>query len=240
MKTKRVAVLGAGIMGSSSALFLARKGAQVTLIDALSKPFSGASRWNEGKIHLGYLYAADPSLKTARALLPGGIAFKRLTEELIGAPLEPVTTADDDIYLVHRDSIIDSDAMQRYFGAVSALVRDHPGANDYLVDACGSASRPVSRGELDGLVDTRSVVAGFRVVERSVWTGWVADRYVEALLAEPRIELILATQVTGVRPAGSSVDGRWHVEAEPSLAGSFDFVITHFGRGDRRSMQQWG
>ena len=231
MKTKQVAVLGAGIMGSSLALFLARRGAQVTLIDALSKPFSGASRWNEGKIHLGYLYAADLSLKTARALLPGGIAFKRLTEELIRMPLEPVTTAEDDVYLVHRDSIVAYDAMGRYFEAVSSLVRDHPAANDYLVDASASTSRPMLRGELEGIADTRSVVAGFRVVERSVWTGWVADRYVDALLAEPRIELMLNTQVSSVRPAGTSADGSWRVEAEPSLAASFDFVINALWEG---------
>jgi len=218
-------------MGSSLALFLARQGAQVTLIDAALKPFSGASRWNEGKVHLGYLYAADPSLKTARALLPGGIAFKQLTEELIGLPLEPVTTVEDDIYLVHRDSIIAPDVMQRHFEAVSALVRENPAASDYLVDASGSASRPLSRGELDELADTRTVVAGFRVVERSVWTGWVADRYVDALLAEPRIELMPATQVSGVRPAGTSVDGSWHVEAEPSLPASFDFVVNALWEG---------
>ncbi len=54
-----VAVLGAGILGSSVALFLARRGALVTLFDARDRPFEGASRWNEGKIHLGYIYAAD-------------------------------------------------------------------------------------------------------------------------------------------------------------------------------------
>jgi glycine/D-amino acid oxidase-like deaminating enzyme len=227
----RVAVLGAGIMGSSLALFLARRGAQVTLIDAAPKPFCAASRWNEGKVHLGYLYAADPSLKTARALLPGGIAFKLLTEELIGLPLDPVTTAEDDIYLVHRDSIIASNVMQRHFDAVSALVREHPGATDYLVDTSESAVRPLSRSELDQLTDTRDVVAGFRVVERSVWTNWVADRYVDALYAESRIELSLSTRVTGVKPATTSVDGQWHVVADPGLAASFDFVVNALWEG---------
>src|SRR6187551_2219154 len=127
-ENRRVAILGAGIMGASLALFLARRGFDVCLFDRESAPLAGASRWNEGKVHLGYLYAADPSLKTARALLPGGLAFKRLTEELIGMPLGPVTTAEDDIYLVHRDSIIAPDVMQHYFEAVSALVRDHPAA----------------------------------------------------------------------------------------------------------------
>ena len=70
-KSITVAVLGAGIMGVTTAMFLARKGVHVTLIDAAARPFDGASRWNEGKIHLGHLYAADPGLQTARRLLPG-------------------------------------------------------------------------------------------------------------------------------------------------------------------------
>ena len=57
-------------MGSSVALLLGRRGVQVTVFDQAPLPFAGASRWNEGKIHLGYLYAADPSLETARRVLP--------------------------------------------------------------------------------------------------------------------------------------------------------------------------
>ena len=59
------------------------------MFDKAPLPLRGASRWNEGKIHLGYLYAADPSLETARRVLPGGLAFRRLVESLIGCPLEP-------------------------------------------------------------------------------------------------------------------------------------------------------
>ena len=81
---RHVAVLGAGIMGSATALLLARGGARVVLFDRAPRPFAGASRWNEGKIHLGHLYAADPSLQTARCVLPGGLAFKPLKRPLIG------------------------------------------------------------------------------------------------------------------------------------------------------------
>src|SRR3989338_8897695 len=105
INTPRIAVLGSGIMGSSTALFLARRGAAVALFDAANKPFSAASRWNEGKIHLGFLYSADRSLHTARRILPGGLAFKPLLENLIGCSLDSVTTSTDDIYLCHRMSV---------------------------------------------------------------------------------------------------------------------------------------
>ena len=87
-----VAVLGAGILGSSVALFLARRGALVTLFDAKDRPFEGASRWNEGNIHLGYIYAADQTGSTARQLLPGALTFRSLAERLIGRSLQSATT----------------------------------------------------------------------------------------------------------------------------------------------------
>ncbi len=229
--SKRVAVLGAGIMGSSMALFLAREGVEVTLIDAAAQPFSGASRWNEGKIHLGYLYSADPSLETARALLPGGLAFKDLIQELIGSSLDGVTTAEDDLYLVHRDSVVDVTDMRSYFEAVAELVRSHPDAPNYLVDVSRSRIEPLSRQELALLADTRQVVAGFRVPEHSVSTRWVADRYVDALSTEPRIELCMGMRVVGIVPERNSVQGRWRIEAEPSHSGSFDLVINTLWEG---------
>jgi len=54
-KNSRIAVLGAGVMGCSTAIFLARKGFQVSIFDKEKQPFSAASRWNEGKIHLGFI-----------------------------------------------------------------------------------------------------------------------------------------------------------------------------------------
>src|SRR6266851_3747048 len=109
-RSHHVAVLGAGIMGSTTALMLAQKGVSTTLFDAADEPMFRASRWNEGKIHLGFLYAADPSLQTARRLLPGGLAFKGLVERLIGSSLDQQTTPEGEIFLVHDSSIVSADA----------------------------------------------------------------------------------------------------------------------------------
>ena len=87
----------------SLALFLARRGFEVCLFDRETAPLAGASRWNEGKIHLGYLYGADPSLETARRVIPGGLNFGPLISELVGADISPHVTEQDDIYLVHRE-----------------------------------------------------------------------------------------------------------------------------------------
>src|SRR5690606_34430140 len=97
-----------------------------------SAPMAGASRWNEGKIHLGYLYGADPTLGTARHVLPGGLVFGRLVSDLVGEDVTGHATTSDDIYLVHEDSVVGIDALGRHFAAVSALVRSHPDAALYL------------------------------------------------------------------------------------------------------------
>jgi glycine/D-amino acid oxidase-like deaminating enzyme len=106
-----VAVLGAGIMGCSAALSPRTAGRRVTLLDAAPQPCAGASRWNEGKIHLGYLYAADPSLATRACVLDGGVAFKPLIERLIGHIGRRRDLTVDDVYLVHRRSVVDADAV---------------------------------------------------------------------------------------------------------------------------------
>src|SRR5687768_10172304 len=114
-KQKRVAVLGAGIMGTSVAIFLARRGFDVSLFDKKSEPLSCASRWNEGKIHLGYLYGADASLRTARHILPGGLVFGKLMSELIESDITPYVTQHDDLYLVHRHSVVDAERLRATF-----------------------------------------------------------------------------------------------------------------------------
>src|SRR5215510_446097 len=124
--TMRVAVLGAGIMGSCLALQLARRGAEVVVVDGADRPLAGASRWNEGKIHLGYLYAGDPSLASARQVMDGGLSFAALMSELIGGNLTDITEGED-LYLIHRDSIISPDQAHAYYQSVAELVRQHPG-----------------------------------------------------------------------------------------------------------------
>lgn len=224
-KKPHVAVLGAGIMGSSAALFLARRGARVSLFDAARRPFDGASRWNEGKIHLGYLYSADPSLETARRVLPGGLAFKALTEELIGSPLDGAMTAEDDTYLVHRQSVVPDTAIGHYLDAVTALTISHPEASRYLVDLTAARVRRLTPAELTRDFDPAVIVAGYRVPERSVSTVWLADRFASALAAEPGIELALETRIKAVRPAGESLEGPLFVETIRGTEGPFDFAV---------------
>ena len=55
----RVAVLGAGFLGTGVALELARRGVAVHLYDRNDVCITQAGLRNEGKVHLGFTYAKD-------------------------------------------------------------------------------------------------------------------------------------------------------------------------------------
>ena len=223
MCRRRVAVLGAGIMGSSAAIELARRGFDVTLVDREASPMAATSRWNEGKIHLGYLYGADPTTSTAQHILPGSLLFADRARDLIGSDLDGHTTTDDDIYLLHRDSVVAPDAMRARFGAISELIRRHPDAGRYLVDVSDARVTELPPDEL-GEVAGEDIVAAFRVPERSVDTRWFADRLAGAVAAEPGVTLQLETTVVGAEPRDSE-DGRWRVQSDNGFDEDFDVVV---------------
>lgn len=232
MKAKpRVAILGAGIMGCSVALFLVRRGAEVTLFDAADRPFAAASRWNEGKIHLGYIYSADPSLRTADHVIPGGLKFRPLVEDLLGSSLASVITAQDDIYLCHRQSVVSPSSLETYIQQVTERVRTHPDASCYLSDLAGCKTQRLTPAELDALTSSPDIVAGFHVPEHSVETTWIADLFVTAVASEKRIESCMRTRITAVRPLANHTDGPWKVETAVGTFAPYDYVINALWQG---------
>ena len=229
MSRRRVAVLGAGIMGSALAIELARRDFDVTLVDRESAPMAATSRWNEGKIHLGYLYGADPTTATAEHILPGGLLFADRARDLIGSDLAGHTTTDDDVYLLHRDSVVDPESMRARFGAISELIRRHPDAARYLVDVSEARVSELDPDRLAAIAG-QDVVAGFRVPERSVDTRWFADSLAGAVAAEPGVTLRMGTTVVAAEPCDSA-DGRWRIRSEDGDAEDFDIVVNALWNG---------
>ena len=88
MTNEPVVILGAGIAGVCTALELARRGRRVTIIDQAPDCLLRASFRAEGKIHLGLVYANDPSLRTLELMLEGALNFDRIVGRLVGEPVE--------------------------------------------------------------------------------------------------------------------------------------------------------
>lgn len=219
----RVAVLGAGITGACTGLLLAEAGFEAVLFDAAPAPLAGASRWNEGKIHLGFLYAGDPTRTTAARLIPGGLAFAPILERLLGRSLREAGEQPEDAYLIHRRSVASAEAMAAHHAAVSALLAE--------AGAPGLRSRRLSAGELAALSGSEEIAAGFAVPERSVDTRRVADWLAAVLAAAPGVELRCRVRVLAAR-AEEAADGPWRVETDPPAAGGpFDWVVNALWHG---------
>ncbi len=225
-----MAVLGGGIMGCATAVLLARRGVDVTLFEAADRVLARASRWNEGKIHLGYLYAGDRTLNTARRLMPGGLAFRRITETLLEQSIAPAIGADDEVYLVHRASVASVRATAQYLAAVASLVREHAEVAGSVAPDAGRAPATLASTDLARITDSADIVAGFRVAERSVSTNWIADRLEAVVAATPRLRLRLGARVAAVTPAADRTD-RFHVQTAEDRDGPYDAVVNALWEG---------
>src|SRR5690242_8201579 len=119
-----VGVLGGGLQGCCVALALADRGAEVVLFDRNDALLSRAAVANEGKIHLGYMYAGDPTLATAKTMMTGALAFAPFLERHLGQPANSFAVSVPATYIVHRDSQRCTDDVCTYLRTVHALVND--------------------------------------------------------------------------------------------------------------------
>src|SRR5829696_3459094 len=157
-----VGVLGGGLQGCCIALELASRGLPVTLVDENAELLTRTAVANEGKVHLGYMYAADPSLRTARTMMAGALAFAPFLRRHLGADVA-LTTSKPAAYAVHRDSQHGPDAVAGYLAGVHDLVADAaaaPGAA-YLGGDVSAAVRRWSPAEVSERFDPEHAVAVF-------------------------------------------------------------------------------
>jgi hypothetical protein len=218
-----VVVLGAGLAGSSVALELAARGVPVTLVERDPQPFARASLRNEGKVHLGLIYANDPSLATARLQLRGALRFGALLRRWLGPAAGALPLSTPFLYLVARDSLLDADALEAHYEAVQRLyegARATDPALDYLGEVPGRLARRVDLAALGAHLRVDRFAAAFETAERAIDTAALAARVSQALRSHPRITLLTGHRVASVEPAaagyrvaGDGAAGAWHLDA---------------------------
>jgi glycine/D-amino acid oxidase-like deaminating enzyme len=202
----RVAVLGAGLQGACLAFELARGGAQVDVYDRHRVPVSGDSANNEGKIHLGYVYAADRTRRTARLMVDGALGFAPLMRRWLGPAFDEVPVSEPFTYLVHRESLLSVDDVEAHLAACHGFVVEELAgrAADYFGRDLNIAPQRLSRAETERWYEPATTLAAFRTQEVAVDTAALA-RVVRAQLAvEPAIRLRLGTEVHAVSPGDDS------------------------------------
>ena len=113
---EKIIILGGGIQGISCALALESEGYEVTLIDKSTQLFNRTSLRNEGKIHLGFVYANDSTFNTAALMLESSLHFAPLLEGWI----KPKFAWEDLLstkfsYIIHKDSMLPRDELLRHY-----------------------------------------------------------------------------------------------------------------------------
>jgi glycine/D-amino acid oxidase-like deaminating enzyme len=165
-----------------AALEASELGHDVVLFEATEAIMNRASLWNEGKIHLGFLYALDRSLRTATTMIDGAFSFVPNLERLTGSPLPHSAVSEPFTYFVHQDSLVGPPDVASYFSEVDRLVRAKhaTGNGSYPGYDGGPTFRRLSRSEIDSLAGDWATAA-FETSEISLDRVAVAQQIVDAV-----------------------------------------------------------
>jgi glycine/D-amino acid oxidase-like deaminating enzyme len=187
----RVGILGGGLQGCCTALALAQRGIDVVLFDRNENLLSRAAVANEGKIHLGYMYANDTSYSTARMMMQGALAFAPFFAEHLGIPMDAMTVSRPAAYVVHRDSQRSPEQVSEYLATVHALIREAGEATRGAYFGIDFAEKPRmwSPQERAAEFDPDVALAAFDTPEVAIDPVALASAVRERMMGEPRIEV---------------------------------------------------
>ena len=203
----RVAVLGAGLQGACVALELSVHGVEVDLYEKTDCCLSQTSSHNEGKIHLGYVYANDRSLRTARTMVRGGIVFQRLLRRWLGQAIDAVPVSAPFYYVVHRQSLLDVTEIDAHLRAVHRIVMEESGEGplDYFGSDYREPPQRLSDAECRALFNERWITAAYRTAEIGIDSEALAALIRARLAADGNIRCRFGTSVLAVRMANGEV-----------------------------------
>lgn len=221
----RVAVLGGGLQGCCTAVELAIRGARVTLYDRNAALLAGAATANEGKIHLGYVYASDRSFATARMMLRGALAFAPLMQRYLEADVS-LAASDRFLYAVHRDSQVGVADFAAYLGATHDLVASAPDNARYFGIDLTAAPRRLTRAELGRQFDPAVVSAAFDTAEIAIDPVAMAGSMRQRITQDPAIDVRTDRTITAVKDGDAGLQvhsvGRDHNDADACI---YDSVV---------------
>jgi hypothetical protein len=202
MNECQVLILGAGIAGSLAAIRLADAGIDVVLLDRSGEVMTGASRWNEGKIHLGYCYLGDETMDSARLMLEGAACFVDDIERLTGVRIRDHWFTRPVVYVVDpgtqfpaellwdrsrqladmlKDAAGARPGLQRWIGGSPVLQRLNPGVAgritglDQIVDAWVTTEKAVAPTPIAAAIRTAVAARDIPIVNAEV-TGVTAGQ----------------------------------------------------------------
>jgi hypothetical protein len=215
-----IAILGAGILGTCTALELADRGHRVVLFERNAEVFSEASLYNEGKLHLGFVYAADPSFRTAEKMIRGAARFMDVLRRWVPEAELRLLPARPFDYVVHRRTMVPVAAVETHFGRVAEAMSElmHDSSKSALpYDASRPIWRRLSADDLSRHYNPDVIEAAYETCEIAVDPWAIAKHLRAAVASHSRIELMTGARV---------------IAAEDRVGGGFDI---RFDAGGLRS-----
>jgi hypothetical protein len=200
MKKSKIAIMGAGIMGCCLALELANRGYKVDLIDLSPIPMTGASLHNEGKIHLGFVYANDPLKETHKLMVKGALSFSRIFKHLTGYGPDKLHISRPFHYFVPNNSQLSINTIEKHFRNVNESIQEEVSRSggSYL-GFRGEQYYQRNSDEVHERYFTKNLTVGsFKTEERSVSPTAVATILREKINSTSNINFIGKTRVLSV------------------------------------------
>ena len=227
-----VLVLGAGLQGAGVALELAGRGLPVTVVEQDAIALNRASLRNEGKIHVGFIYANDRSRDTAFLQLEGALRFRPIVDRWLGTGEEWLVRSTPFHYLVARDSVLSPEALAEHYREVEARCRERLAADpwlDYLGSRPDRLFRPLTADELAKNFHAARFAAGFATSELAIDTERLAAALRRALADSRDVRLLcshearsIARDRDGFRVEGEGPAGPWRVRARQVVNASWE------------------
>lgn len=202
-----VAILGAGLQGICAALALKERGHRPVLIEQDAEPMGRASLRNEGKIHLGFIYANDATFRTARLMLTAATQFAPLLDRWLPGCFQWETLRSKPFaYLVMRDSLVDPEALLSFYEKIAAAVSLEAAPGHYLGARLG---RLWQRSPVPAFVDADRIAAAVTTEEVAIDVAAFRRELCTALEAQAGIDRRFGWCVDSVGRCGQG----FHVDA---------------------------
>ena len=202
-----VGVLGGGLQGCCIALALAERRVKVVVFDKNDALLSRAAVANEGKIHLGYMYAGDPTLSTAKMMMAGALAFAPFFERYLGQPPRSFSVSIPATYVVHRDSQHSAEDVCAYLRTVHALINEAADRKKwaYFGKNLTLPLQPLSAAEKAAHFDPEIAVAAVCTPEIAINPVALARTLRQSIAAHPLIEVRCSRTVVGAEMEANSI-----------------------------------
>jgi len=216
-----ILILGAGLQGAGIALELGRRGIAVTLLDQDPVAMNRASLRNEGKIHLGLIWA-NASFETAALQLDGALRFRSILERWLGSD-EWLSLSTPFHYLVAADSVLAPDDLAVHYEKIQERCRRELDAHpelDYLGQRPHCLYRRSTADEIATHFDEGALSAAFATSELAIDPAPLAialrmaiERCDKITFLPSRTVREIADTGGGYRVAGDGADGAWCLHA---------------------------